>query len=180
MGQRHRQSTHTGEHKSNFSLAWGCVSVFTCEWGGSWCFENVQRLLPVEKHHYSSGPTNVCLGARVTKICSCSHPIFIEYLLCAQYCTRIGETTVIKTKVKVAQSCPTLCDPMAYTVHGILWARILEWAPFLFSRGSSQPRNQTGVSCIAGGFFTNWAIREANQLTRQSKTPPKASALILG
>ena len=40
-------------------------------------------------------------------------------------------------KVKVAQLCPTLCDPMAYTVHGILQARILEWVAFLFSRGSS-------------------------------------------
>ena len=42
-----------------------------------------------------------------------------------------------KVKVKVAQSCPTLCNPMDYTVHGILQARILEWATFLFSRGSS-------------------------------------------
>ena len=64
-------------------------------------------------------------------------------------------------KVKVAQSCPTLCDPMYYTVHGILQARTLEWVAFPFSRGSSQLRNQTGVSCIAGGFFTNWAMREA-------------------
>ena len=39
--------------------------------------------------------------------------------------------------------------------------RILEWVAYPFSRGSSQPRNWTGVSCIAGGFFTNWAIREA-------------------
>ena len=39
--------------------------------------------------------------------------------------------------------------------------RILEWVAFPFSRGSSQPRNWTGVSCIAGRFFTNWAIREA-------------------
>ena len=38
---------------------------------------------------------------------------------------------------------------------------ILEWAAYPFSRGSSQPRNQTGVSCIASGFFTNWVIREA-------------------
>ena len=45
-------------------------------------------------------------------------------------------------KVKVAQSCPTLCDPMEYTVHGILQARILEWVAFPFSRGSSQPRDQ--------------------------------------
>ena len=39
--------------------------------------------------------------------------------------------------------------------------RILEWVAYPFSRGSSWPRNRTGVSCIAGGFFTNWAIREA-------------------
>ena len=38
--------------------------------------------------------------------------------------------------------------------------RILEWVTFPFSRGSSQPRNQTGVSCMAGGFFTNQAIRK--------------------
>ena len=46
-------------------------------------------------------------------------------------------------------------------VHGILQARILEWVAFPFSRGSSQLRDWTGVSCIAGGFFTNWAMREA-------------------
>ena len=44
-------------------------------------------------------------------------------------------------KVKVAQSCPTLCDPTDYTVHGILQARILEWVAFPFSRVSSQPRD---------------------------------------
>ena len=45
-------------------------------------------------------------------------------------------------KAKVAQPCPTLCDPMGYTVHGILQARILEWVAFPFSRGSS-PRSPT-------------------------------------
>ena len=58
-------------------------------------------------------------------------------------------------KVKVAQLCTTLCDPMDYTVHGILQTRILEWVAFPFSRGSSQPRDRTQVSCIAGGFFTS-------------------------
>ena len=66
-----------------------------------------------------------------------------------------------RVRVKVAQSCLMVCDPMDSTVHGILQARILEWVTFPFSRGSSQPRNQTRVSCIAGGFFTNWAIGEA-------------------
>ena len=58
-------------------------------------------------------------------------------------------------KVKVTQSCPTLCDPMDYTVHGILQARILEWVAFPFSRDSSQPRNQIQASHIAGRFFTS-------------------------
>ena len=45
-------------------------------------------------------------------------------------------------------------------VHEILQARILEWVAFLFSRVSSQPRDQTQVSRIAGGLFTSWATRE--------------------
>ena len=57
--------------------------------------------------------------------------------------------------MKVAQLCPTLCDAMDYTVHGILQARILEWIVFPFSRGSSQPRDQNQVSFIAGEFFTS-------------------------
>ena len=60
----------------------------------------------------------------------------------------------------IIKSCPTLCDPMDYSlpgssVHGILQARILEWVAISFSRGSSQPRNRTQVSYIAGRFFTN-------------------------
>ena len=64
-------------------------------------------------------------------------------------------------KVNVAQSCLTLCDRMDYTVHEILQARILEWVVFPFSRGSSQPRDWTQISHIAGRFFTIWATREA-------------------
>ena len=45
-------------------------------------------------------------------------------------------------KVKVAQSCPTLCDPLDYTVYGILQAR-MEWVAIPFHRGSSQPRGGT-------------------------------------
>ena len=46
----------------------------------------------------------------------------------------------------------------------ILQARILEWVAHPFSRGSSQPRNHTGVSCIAGRFFTSWITREAPKM----------------
>ena len=63
------------------------------------------------------------------------------------------------------QSCPTLCYPMdssppGSSVHGIFQTRILEWVAISFSRGSSQPRDQTWVSCIAGKLFTVWATRE--------------------
>ena len=56
--------------------------------------------------------------------------------------------------VKVAQLCLTLCDPMDYTAHGILQAGILERVAFPFSRGSSQPRDQTQISHTAGRLFT--------------------------
>ena len=94
------------------------------------------------------------------------------------------------SEVKVAQLCLPLCDPMdcsppgssihgifqarllewvaiafsawtIYIVPGIPQARILEWVAFPSSRGSSQPTDQTQVPCIAGGFLTSWAIREA-------------------
>ena len=65
-----------------------------------------------------------------------------------------------KTESKVTQSCPTLCNPTDYSlpgssVHGILQLRILERVAIFFSGGSSRPRNQTRVSCIAGRFFTS-------------------------
>ena len=56
-------------------------------------------------------------------------------------------------KVKVAQSCLTLCYPIDYTIHGVLQARILEWVAF--PSPGELPRDQTQVSCIAGRFFTN-------------------------
>ena len=66
---------------------------------------------------------------------------------------------------EVAQSCPTLCDPMDCSlpgsfVHGIFQARVLEWVAISFSRGSSRPRDWTQVSHIAGRGFTVWAPRD--------------------
>ena len=55
--------------------------------------------------------------------------------------------------MEVTQLCLTLWDPMDYTVHGILQARILKWAAFPFSRGSSQARDRTQVCHIAGRLF---------------------------
>ena len=78
----------------------------------------------------------------------------------------------IKVKVKVSRSCPTLCNPMEYVIHGTLQARILEWVVFPSSRGSSQPRDQTRVSCITGGFFPSWARREAQEYWSGQPFPP--------
>ena len=63
----------------------------------------------------------------------------------------------------VTQSCTTLCNPTdcsppGSSVHGILQTRILEWVAISFSKGSSQPTDQILISCIVGGFFTNWVI----------------------
>ena len=76
--------------------------------------------------------------------------------------------------VLVAQLCMTLCEPMncspsGSSVHGILKTKMLEWVAIPFSSGSSQPRDQTWVSCIAGSFFTIWATREAPGVAGKSQ-----------
>ena len=82
-----------------------------------------------------------------------------------------------KSESEVAQSCPTLCDPMdcslpvhgshPSSVHGILQAGVLEWVAISFSRRSSQPRDGTQVSRIAGRCFTIWATREDSKIVIQ-------------
>ena len=61
----------------------------------------------------------------------------------------------------MSDSCDPVCSPPGSSVHGILQARILEWAAISFSRGSPQPRDRTWVSCTTGRFSTDWAPREA-------------------
>ena len=72
----------------------------------------------------------------------------------------------------VSQLSLTLCDPMdcsppGFSVHWILQARILEWVVVPFSRESSQPRDQTQVSCFAGRFYTIWVTRKVPNLLLQ-------------
>ena len=69
-------------------------------------------------------------------------------------------------EVKWSESHSAMSDSLR--IHGLyipwnLQARILEWVAFSFSRGSSQPRDQTQVSCLAGRFFTSWVAREAQE-----------------
>ena len=87
-----------------------------------------------------------------------------EFLIVFFIWKSIRMDTEDKVKVKVTQLCPNLCNPREFrTIHGILQARILEWVAVPFSRGSSQPRDWTQVSRIAGGFFKSWATREAQE-----------------
>ena len=72
--------------------------------------------------------------------------------------------------MQVIQSFLPLCDPMAYTLHGILQPIILEWVAFPFSSGCSWPRNWTGVSCVAGRLFLyQVSFREALLVIRELK-----------
>ena len=82
-----------------------------------------------------------------------------------KYLKRITQIIHKHILMLVTQSYPTLCDPMdcsppGSSVHGILQARILEWVAISFSRGSSQPRDRTQVSHIAGRCFNLWATRK--------------------
>ena len=77
--------------------------------------------------------------------------------------TNISESqNIILSEVKVKWRSPSRIQLFAtpWTVHGFLHARLLEWVAFLFSRGSSQSRDWTWVSCIAGSFFTIWATQK--------------------
>ena len=75
---------------------------------------------------------------------------------------------------KSLQSCLILCNPVdcsppGFSVHGIFQARILKWVAISYYRGSSQPRDQTSVSCIAGGFFTTESSGKAHECPYNSK-----------
>ena len=91
------------------------------------------------------------------KWCDNAYCIYISYMCCASSLSHVRLSVT-----------PWMdCSPPGPSVHRSLQARILEWVAMASSRGSSQPRDQTQVSCIAGGFFTVWAIREVHILYMQ-------------
>ena len=100
----------------------------------------------------------------------CGHLMFtkveIKYLECWFFLWILNSTKWSA----VAQSCPSLCDPMdcslaGSSVHGIFQAIVLEWIVISFSRGSSWPRGRTQVSRIVDRRFTVWATREVTELS---------------
>ena len=84
----------------------------------------------------------------------------ISFVECSRLCVcdEVGDEVHVQS---LQSYYPMDCSPPGSSIHGILQARILEWVTMPSSKGSSQPRDQTCVSCIAGGFFTHWAISEA-------------------
>ena len=124
----------------------GYVRVWKVIWErkGKWLVFKIKLQLKNCIFYYCSYMARVIPGVRFPKI------ILWKYICSLE-------------KVKVTQWCPTVCDPMDFTVHVILQVRILEWVAIPFSRGSSQPRDQTQVSCVADRFFTIWATRETHQ-----------------
>ena len=116
----------------------------------TWCAFNIRARIFLSSSYHINSPLVSNPGSHtentLTSLCS----------------LQVGD----KWKVLVAQSCLTLCDPLdcsppVSSVHGILEA-ILGWVASPFSRESSQPRDQTQVSCIAVRFFTVWATRKAS------------------
>ena len=104
------------------------------------------------------------------QVWSTTEPMVLSHL----FLSSIPQPDIMKWS-ELAQSCPTLCDPVdcsppGSSFHGILKARILEWIAISFSRGSSQPRDRTRVSRMTGRCFILWAIREhMNWLIKVSK-----------
>ena len=125
----------------------------------------------------SSFSSSTSLSKRCLKIAtfSASHPFsptHTRILVCVFFSVSKAPFSLwpnMKSCVSRSIVSHSLCDPVdcslpGSSLHGILQARILEWVAIPFCRGSSQPRDRTQVSCIAGRFFTIWATREACDL----------------
>ena len=89
--------------------------------------------------------------------------------LSLQVIENIIQTGLSNKVTEIAQSCPTLCDPMdcslpGFSVHGIFQAIVLEWIVISFSRGSSRPRDRTRLSRFVDRRFTVWATKEVKEL----------------
>ena len=89
--------------------------------------------------------------------------------------TGVGSLSLLQGISTTQGSNPVLphCRQILYQLSHQGSPRILEWVAYPFFRGSSQPRNRTSVSCIAGRFFTNWATREALKMYTKTLFPNK-------
>ena len=109
-----------------------------------------------------------CMKVKVAQLCLtlCDpHGLYSQWNSPGQN-TAVGSRSLLQWIFPTQGWNPGLphCRRILYQLSHQGSPRILEWVAYLFSSGSSRPRNWTGVSCIAGGFFTNWAIRKAQVL----------------
>ena len=100
-----------------------------------------------------------CINLNYVELVHRAFQVYYILLLLCIFILLLFESLILSVCVLVTELCLTLCDPMDYrfpgsSVHETLQARILEWVAIHFSRGYSQPRGKTWVSCIAGRFFT--------------------------
>ena len=170
-------------HWKDWCWSWNCnILATSCEelahWKRSWCWERLKAGRERDNRGWDGW---MALSIQWTWVWVNSRSWWWTGrpgVLHSRQSQRVGQDWVTEwnwteciteVKVKVGQLCLTLCDPVNYTVPGILQARILEWVAFPFSRASSLPRDRTQVSKIAGGFFTSWATKEAIMYSRNYK-----------
>ena len=131
---------------AKWSQSWACIINTDPT---KWCFPRVS-FLPKPESSYTE-PISRLVVFIYSLQCVCSfqyvmvHPI--NWSESSESCSVMSDS----------------CDPLDYTVHGILQARVLEGLAVPFSRGFSQPRDWTKVSHIEGRFFTSWATEETQE-----------------
>ena len=141
-----------------------------------WSLHSSHSLLPLLCSQVCLSVLCVCVSTAALQIGS-SVPFFLTPYICVNlwylffsfWLTSLCITGsrfihFTESKSRSVTEVRLLCDPMDYTVRGILQATILEWVAFPFSKGCSQLRDRTQVSYIAGGFFTSWATLELTQI----------------
>ena len=154
------------------------VSVFSEPYNAHWLSEPTVMVSPPDRPNLQRRSTTAFLSSA-----SRYHSMFLRAVVNGVFCVFLLEFSSLFQYVLVSQSCLTLCDPIdcslpGSSVHGILQARILEWVAISFSRGSSQPRDQTQVSCILSRFFIVWATRDTPSFSISTPICPLLNLLI--
>ena len=153
----------SSDHGLNCEEAW-CSEKEKEEWGFFFFFFSFPFLRTKKIKRTVSRPEHYWSEVKVIQLC----PTLCNPMDCSPWNspgqkTGVGSLFLFQGIFPTWRSNPGLlhCRHIPYQLKHQGSPRILEWVAYPFSRGSSQPRRWTRVSCIAGGFFTNWAIREA-------------------
>ena len=151
--------------RTQSSLCLGCISCLcyvhktTLKF-----FQSVARLCFCYIRNCAVGNVKV----KVTQLCLCGPMELYNLWNSPGQNTEVGNLSLLQGIFATRRSNPDLphCKGILYQMSHKGSPRILEWVAIPFSRRSSRPRNWTRVSCIAGGFLTNWAIREVHSRQR--------------